>query len=115
MPAPKARAPKCKPKPKPASEPLADVDMSAVAAVERDLARMPADVAQSTEAATALAMALRLDEGGGSPSECAKALLDARARLREMAPAKRERTRLDDLSDRRAKKLKLAVAGGADS
>jgi hypothetical protein len=79
--------------------------MSAVAAVRRDLAGLPRELAESGLAATALAMAQRLDAGGGSPSECAKALTDVLLKLRELAPPKQERTRLDDLSARRAARL----------
>ena len=80
-------------------------DMSAVAAVKRDLARMPTEIAESAEAATALAMASRLDNGGGSPSECAKALLDAKVKLRDLVPPEQRKGALDDLSTRRAKRL----------
>jgi hypothetical protein len=80
-------------------------DMSAVAAVERVLARLPADLAESSVAAGMLAMARCLDGGKGSPSECMKALTDAWAKLRELAPPKQERTELDEITDRRRRKL----------
>ena len=77
----------------------------AVAAVERDLKRMPTDVAKSAEAAAALAMASRLDSGNGSPSECAKALLAAMGKLREMCPPDTERGELHDIRSGRAARL----------
>lgn len=79
--------------------------MSVVEGVERDLKGLPAGLRDSGLAAVAMAMAERIDEGRGSPSECGKVVLDALTRLRELAPPKRERTRLDELGDRRAKRV----------
>jgi hypothetical protein len=83
----------------------------AVKAVERDLKRMPADVAKSAEAATALAMASRLDSGDGSPSECGKTLLQAMAKLREMTPPDTKKGALHGIKSGRA--LRLAPGGPA--
>lgn len=88
-------------------------DMTVVAAVKRDLEQMPQDLAESGLAATALAMAARLDGGGGSPSECAKALTDILTKLRELAPPKQEKTKLDDLTARR--NARLARQAGASA
>lgn len=88
---------------------MSDVDMTAVAAVRRDLERLPDELAQSALAATMLAMAERLDGGGGSPSECAKALADAWSKLRDLAPVERKRDGVDELSRARADR----IAGGA--
>jgi hypothetical protein len=85
--------------------------MSAVASVKRDLKRLPDHLAESAEAATALAMAERLDLDEGSPSECAKALMDAMARLRAMAPPEEKRGELHDIRSARA--LRLAPGGSA--
>lgn len=80
--------------------------MSVREAVERDLAKLPDDLADSGLAATALAMADRIDGGKGSPSECAKALMQALEQLRDLAPApEKEKDGLDDLSARRAARL----------
>lgn len=91
-----------------ASEP--DV-LSVASAVENDLgdiaARDPA-LAQSALAASALVLARALDDkrnSATSKSMCAKALIDTLDRLRELAPPAKEADRLDDLSDRRAKRL----------
>jgi hypothetical protein len=89
------------------SEPVKP-DMGAVASVERDLAKLPADLAESSVAAGMLAMARCLDDGRGSPSECMKALTDAWSKLRELAPPRHERherTELDEITDRRRRKL----------
>lgn len=75
--------------------------MSVVEAVEHDLAEMPAAIRNSIPAATALAMAERIDQGRGSPSECGKVLLEAWTRLRELAPPKREPSKLDELNAKR--------------
>jgi hypothetical protein len=79
--------------------------VSVVAAVEGDLARLPEDLAGSGLAAVALAMAERIDAGRGSPSECGKVLVDALLKLRDLAPPKQERTKLDELSAKRATRL----------
>ena len=84
----------------------------AVAAVERDLKRMPADVAKSAEAATALAMASRLDSGDGSPSECAKALLAAMGKLREMTPPEERKGQLHAIRSGRADRLAEGSTAG---
>jgi hypothetical protein len=103
----KAAAPKLKgAKPKPTSRPR-----GAVAAVRTDLGGMPPEVQSSAEAATALAMASRLDSGDGSPSECAKALLAAMAKLRAMAPPEKKKGALHDIKSGRA--LRLAPGGPA--
>jgi len=86
----------------------------AVKAVERDLKRMPADVAKSAEAAAALAMASRLDSGDGSPSECAKALLTAMAKLREMCPPDTKEGQLHDIRSGRALRLAPGSPAGKD-
>ena len=86
--------------------------MSVVEAVEHDLALMPDELRDSALAATALAMARRLDGGGGSPSECGKVLIQAMGELRELAPPKVERTAVDDLVARRRARLERS-AGAA--
>lgn len=78
------------------------VDMSMVAAVGRDLDRLPPNLASSGLAATALHLARTLDAGRGSPSECAKALTDVLMKLHELAPPEQEKTKLDELRARRA-------------
>ena len=78
----------------------------AMEGVERDLSVMPADIAGSGLAAIARVMAEKLDGGKGSPSECAKALMQALEQLRGLAPAKREFGELDAL--RAAREARLA-------
>lgn len=77
-------------------------DMTTTAAVRRDLARLPTDLAESGLAATALHLAGVMDAGRGSPSECAKALTDVLMKIRELAPPEQEGTKVDDLRARRA-------------
>jgi hypothetical protein len=82
--------------------------MSVIEAVRRDLAalaeRDPA-LAESALAMTMEAMADRLDNGGGSPSECAKALIDAWSRLRELAPPAEVEDGVDGLAASRSNDL----------
>lgn len=94
-----------------ANRPASAEHMSAVASVERDLKRLPAELAESAEAATALAMAQRIDDRQGSPSECAKALMDAMGRLRAMAPPDEKKGELHDIRSGRA--VRLAAGGPA--
>jgi hypothetical protein len=113
-----ARKPAAKAKParrktparKPAS--MRQLHTPAVTAVERDLKWMPADVAKSAEAAAALAMASRLDSGDGSPSECAKALLAAMGKLREMCPPDTKKGELHDIKSGRASRLAAGSPAG---
>lgn len=73
--------------------------MSVQAKVAAEIARLPVDLQESGLAAVALAMAERMDEGRGSPSECGKVLIDALMKLRDLSPPKQERGQLDDLAD----------------
>jgi hypothetical protein len=85
--------------------------VSVVAAVERDLAKLPADLRDSALAATALVMAKQLDYERTSPtarSMCARVLLDTLDRLRELAPEDTKKDKLDDLAGRRAARLAAA-------
>jgi hypothetical protein len=72
--------------------------------VERDLAEMPEVLRESGIAGVALAMADRIDDGRGSPSECGKVVLDALTRLQALAPPKREADRLDEVTERRERR-----------
>jgi hypothetical protein len=81
------------------------------AAVERDLNeirnRDPA-LAKSGLAATALALATRIDDPANSAtsiSMCSRALRETLDRLRELAPEAAEQDRLDDLGARRTERL----------
>lgn len=85
--------------------------MSVLEGVERDLAAFPEDLSSSGTAELARAMARRIDEGHGSPSECGKVLLDSMATLRELAPIKVEEDALNDIRSRR----RLRLAGGSDT
>ena len=80
--------------------------VSVRAAVERELEDL-GDLSEGALAALALAMADEIDNAGNSATSkamCAGRLHDAMDRLRELAPPKQERTKLDELGDRRAKR-----------
>jgi hypothetical protein len=84
-------------------------------AVKRDLKAFPADLARSTLAESALALARELDSpenSATSKSMCARALLDTMNRLRELAPPPEQKDRLDDLSARRQQRKRRAAAKG---
>lgn len=84
-------------------------------AVERDLseiAKRDEALAASTLAATAKQLARELDASKNSATskgQCAKALMEAMERLRDLSPPEREGDAVDALADRIAAKL----AGGA--
>jgi hypothetical protein len=86
-------------------------DLSVVDAVHRELdaiAKRDKDLARSGFAASALALAATLDDpknSATSKSMCARSLLDALDRLRELAPDEEKKDGLDELVARRAKKL----------
>lgn len=88
--------------------------VSVVEAVERDLAKLPPDIAESALGATALALARELDSGSSATSKsmCAKALLDTFDKLRELAPPEEKKGTLHDI---RAKRSLRLASGGADS
>lgn len=82
--------------------------MSVVEATERDVARLPSALRDSALAASALALAAELDSAGNSAtskSMCAKALLETLDRLRELTPPQEENDQLDQLAERRARRL----------
>lgn len=87
------------------------------AAVLRDLAAIRAvapELASSTLAASALALAREIDAVGNSAtskSMCAKALLDTLDRLRELMPADEEPDALDAIAARSV----TTIAGGSAS
>lgn len=77
-------------------------------AVFDELKAMPADLRGSGLAAAALALARDIDTPGNSAtsrSMCARELREHLDRLRELAPPKKERDRLDDLKDSRVARL----------
>lgn len=85
-----------------------------VKALEQDLkALRDPSLASSALAGVALAMARELDDESNSAtskSMCARALLDALERLRELAPEREEGDGLDDLAARRAARLARGAA-----
>lgn len=83
--------------------------MSVVAGVERDLEQLPVDLRESGLAAVALAMAERIDAGRGSPSECGKVVIEALARLRDLAPPEEKKGELHDIKSGRALRLAAGV------
>lgn len=79
--------------------------MSVIEGVEHDLAALPEGLRKSGFAALALAMAERIDGGKGSPSECGKVLSEQLSKLRELAPPEAKKGAVDDLNERRARRL----------
>lgn len=85
-------------------------------ATKRDMARLPKDLAESSLAASAVALARELDgpSSATSKSMCAKAHLELMDRLRELAPpVQQEDDALDRINNGRV--LRLASAGGSAS
>lgn len=84
---------------------------SVIDAVERDLAaiaKRDEALAESGLAASAVAMAYEIAHpynSATSKSMCARALVDALERLRELAPDEEQKDGVDDLSTRRAARL----------
>lgn len=89
--------------------------MSVVEAVERDLAKLrerDAELADSTLAALALALAKEIDDPGNSAtskSMNAHQLRDTTVKLRELAPPPKARDELDELRDRHAADRRAAT------
>lgn len=89
---------------------------SVVAAVTRDLAaigRRDAELGCGALASLALAMAAEIDEPGNSAtskSMCARVLADTLERLAVLAPVEEGGDRIDELGDKRAKRLSAATA-----
>lgn len=79
--------------------------MSVVEAVRRDLDALGSGFAEGALAATALALAARIDDPGTSStsvSMCAKALTDTLEQLRALAPPREEADTVDEIAARRA-------------
>lgn len=85
--------------------------MSVLAGVEADLSRLPEDLRESGLAAIARAMAGRIDDGRGSPSECGKVLIEALTKLRDLKPPEEKKGQLHDIKSGRA--LRLAPGSSA--
>ena len=86
-------------------------DRSVAAAVERDLARLPAVLAGSALAASALAMAREIDDPGNSAtskSMCQARLADALKELRALAPPEESHDRIDGIADELAQRRQHA-------
>lgn len=88
-------------------------DLTAVAAVRRDLAdiaKRDPRLAESGLAATALALASELDakNSATSKSMCARALVEALEKLRALAPEEEAHDQLDSLAARRAARIAAA-------
>lgn len=89
------------------------MSVSVAEAVERDLKRFPADAQQSTLAATARALAVRMDDPDAPAYAIAAASKEMRevfAALREQAPVKATTDSVDDVAAARAKRLRHAGA-----
>lgn len=85
------------------------------AATKRDLAKLPADLAQSALGASALALARELDgvSSATSKSMCAKSHMDLMVRLRELAPPEQKKGLVHDI--RSSRRGRLSVAGGSST
>ena len=80
-------------------------DPKVTAAIRRDIAELPPELATSGLAALALALATQIDDPANSAtskSMCAGQLRDTLRDLRELTPADEEADELDDLASRRA-------------
>lgn len=87
--------------------------VTVVEAVERDLRRLPTNLARSALAASALQLAREMDNRGNSAtskSMCSRSLLDTLDRLRELTPPEEEKDGLDELNARRAARVGGAAA-----
>lgn len=89
-----------------------DVDAAAPArvlsAVERDIAKLPDDLAESALAASAVAMALEIEHpynSATSKSMCQARLVEALKELRALAPPAEEADAVNDIESQRAKRL----------
>jgi hypothetical protein len=86
-------------------------DISVAATLDRELkeiAKRAPELADSTLAASARAIAAELDTAGNSAtskSMCARALNETLGRLYDLLPAEEKKDRVDELKQRRAKRL----------
>lgn len=90
--------------------------MSVVEAVQRDLDAFGGGLADSSLAATALALAHELDaakNSATSKSMCAKALVDTMERLRSLAPPREASDGITDIAEARERRRR--AARGADT
>lgn len=82
-------------------------------AVKRDLDAFGGDLERSGLAASALALARELDDdtnSATSKSMCARSLMDAMDRLRELAPPKQQADRLDEVRKKREQRRRSRAA-----
>jgi hypothetical protein len=92
--------------------------MSVVEALERELEALGSKAAESTLAATALALAREMDSpknGGTSKSMIAGQLTDTMGALLALMPAKPEDDEIERARKRRADRLAGTAAAGAPS
>lgn len=76
-------------------------------AVERELSRLPGELASGVLAATALELGRQLDEVGNSATSkanCAQQLRETLADLRGLAPVERKGSQLDEIAARRQRR-----------
>lgn len=84
------------------------MSVSVVDRLNRELAKLPPDLADSALAGSALVMAEALDNPKASftaKSMCQNRMQEALDRLRELAPPEEKRDDLDDIAARRALRL----------
>lgn len=102
-----------------AGSPDAPATGDVTAAIVRDLkaiAKVDADLARSGLAASAVALARKIDDPGTSAtavSMCARSLLDTLDRIRDLMPDEEEGDGLDDLTARRAARVARSSASPA--
>lgn len=89
--------------------------MTVTEALDHELEEMPSRARASTAAAQARAMALILDDprvSGAQKALCNRELRETMAALRALAPPKRDKDPVDELTERRSARLS-ASAGSA--
>lgn len=87
--------------------------MGVVDSVLRDIEKLGPDAADTGLAATALALAAELDAGNSATSKsmCATALIKVMQELRASAPPKIQEDRVDEIAQRRARRVGGQAAG----
>ena len=91
--------------------------MSVSDAIEKELAELPDELANSALAAVALSLGRELDSSGNSAtskSMNARVLFDVLLKLRDLAPKEEAKDDLDELAERRRRRLAYRSAAAED-
>lgn len=89
--------------------------MSVADAVRKELEGFPPELRDSGTAAVAVAMAEKIDTGKGSPSECAKVIVDALKVLRDLAPPPEQKGKIVDIRAKQHERLRLRSGQGGSA